>query len=111
MFKLKAFLLILAGQVVYILGSTLSGFALGIWLYQTTGSASNFALTALCSVLPRLLVSPLAGGLVGELDALDIGDPGIRHLHRHHHLVHLGRPERLETTVHSTANAHGERTR
>jgi len=78
-FKLKAFLLILAGQVVSILGSTLSGFALGIWLYQTTGSASNFALTALCSVLPRLLVSPLAGGLVDRYSRkwmMALGDSG-----------------------------------
>ena len=56
MFKLKAFLIIWAGQVISLLGSALSGFALGIWLYQTTGSASYFALTALCSVLPQLLV-------------------------------------------------------
>ena len=79
MFKLKAFLLIWAGQVVSILGSTLSGFALGIWLYQTTGSASNFALTALCSVLPRLLVSPLAGGLVDRYSRkwmMALGDSG-----------------------------------
>jgi DHA3 family macrolide efflux protein-like MFS transporter len=64
MIKLRAFLFIWAGQVVSMLGSSLSGFCLGIWLYQTTGSASNFALTALCSVLPQMLVSPLAGGLV-----------------------------------------------
>jgi MFS transporter, DHA3 family, macrolide efflux protein len=79
MIKLKAFLLIWAGQVVSILGSTLSGFALGIWLYQTTGSASNFAVTALCSVLPRMLVSPLAGGLVDRYSRkwmMALGDSG-----------------------------------
>ncbi len=79
MFKLKAFLLIWAGQVISLLGSTLSGFALGIWLYQTTGSASNFALTALCSVLPRMLVSPLAGGLVDRYSRkwmMVLGDSG-----------------------------------
>lgn len=60
---LKGFVVIWAGQVVSILGSSLSGFALGVWLYQQTGSSSNFALVALCTVLPQLLVSPLAGGL------------------------------------------------
>lgn len=55
------FILVWAGQVVSVLGSNLSAFALGIWLYQRTGSASNFALVAICTVLPQLLLSPLAG--------------------------------------------------
>jgi len=52
------------GQVVSLFGSGLTGFALGVWLYQQTGSASNFALVALCSALPQLILSPLAGVLV-----------------------------------------------
>jgi predicted MFS family arabinose efflux permease len=52
------------GQIISLFGSGLTGFALGVWLYQRTGSASNFALVALCSALPQLLVSPLAGVLV-----------------------------------------------
>ena len=64
MFRKTAFLPIWAGQVVSILGSSLSEFALGIWLYQRTGSASNFALVAVCTALPLLLFSPLAGVLV-----------------------------------------------
>lgn len=64
MYKNVSFVVIWAGQVVSIFGSALSEFALGVWLYQQTGSASNFALVALCTVLPQLLVSPLAGVLV-----------------------------------------------
>jgi MFS family permease len=56
-----SFLVVWAGQVVSVFGSNLSGFALGVWLYQRTGSASNFAFVALCTVLPQLLLSPLAG--------------------------------------------------
>lgn len=55
------FILVWAGQVVSVFGSNLSSFALGIWLYQHTGSASNFAYVAVCTVLPRLLLSSLAG--------------------------------------------------
>lgn len=55
------FLVVWAGQVVSVFGSNLSSFALGVWLYQRTGSASNFALVALCTVLPQVLLSPLAG--------------------------------------------------
>jgi DHA3 family macrolide efflux protein-like MFS transporter len=43
----KSFFLIWGGQVVSILGSSLSWFALGVWLYQKTGSASQFALVEL----------------------------------------------------------------
>jgi MFS transporter, DHA3 family, macrolide efflux protein len=79
MLNWRSFLWIWGGQVVSILGSNLSGFALGIWLYQTTGSASNFALVALCTVLPQLLVSPLAGGLVDRYPRrwmMAVGDSG-----------------------------------
>ena len=74
-----SFLWIWAGQVVSIFGSNLSGFALGVWLYQVTGSASNFALVALCTVLPQLLVSPLAGALVDRYPRrwmMALGDSG-----------------------------------
>lgn len=60
----KPFFLVWAGQVVSILGSSLSWFALGVWIYQKTGSASQFALVALCTALPQMLVSPFAGVLV-----------------------------------------------
>ncbi len=79
MLKWRSFLWIWGGQVISILGSNLSGFALGVWLYQTTGSASNFALVALCTVLPQLLVSPLAGGLVDRYPRrwmMVLGDSG-----------------------------------
>ncbi len=60
----KPFLLVWAGQVVSILGSSLSWFALGVWIYQKTGSASQFAWVALCTALPQMLVSPFAGVIV-----------------------------------------------
>ncbi len=58
------FIVVWAGQTVSVFGSSLSGFALGVWLYQRTGSASNFAFVAMCTVLPQILLSPLAGVLV-----------------------------------------------
>lgn len=64
----RSFLTVWAGQALSLLGSGLTGFALGVWLYQRTGSASNFALVALCSVLPQMLLSPLAGVLVDRFN-------------------------------------------
>src|SRR5512139_373075 len=54
-------MLVWAGQIVSLFGSGLTGFTLGVWLYQQTGSASNFALVALCTALPQMVLSPLAG--------------------------------------------------
>ena len=56
------------GQLVSVLGSNLSAFALGLWLYDQTGSATPFALVALATALPRLLLSPLAGVAADRYD-------------------------------------------
>lgn len=58
------FLLIWLGQIVSLLGSSLSEFALGVWVYQSTGSITQFALISVCIHLPNLLISPLAGAIV-----------------------------------------------
>jgi len=60
---MKAFLLIWFGQVVSLTGSGLTSFALGVWVYQQTGSATQFALISLFSTLPGIPVSPFAGVL------------------------------------------------
>src|SRR6185369_5460538 len=62
------FILIWAGQLVSLLGSHLSGFAIGIWVYQRSRSVTLFALTALLAELPGLLLSPFAGALVDRWD-------------------------------------------
>lgn len=61
---MRIFLLIWFGQVVSLLGSKLTEFALGVWVYQKTGSLSQFALVVLLIYLPNTLVSPVVGGLV-----------------------------------------------
>lgn len=61
---LRAFQLIWLGQLVSLIGSAITDFAVGIWVYQQTGSVMRFALIALSTVLPRLLIAPLAGVIV-----------------------------------------------
>lgn len=61
---MKAFYTIWGGELVSMVGSAISDFALGIWVYQTTGSVLQFALISLAFVVPRLLFSPLAGVMV-----------------------------------------------
>jgi DHA3 family macrolide efflux protein-like MFS transporter len=60
---MRTFLLIWAGQLFSILGSGLTSFALGVWIYEQTGQATTFALVALFASLPSLLILPLAGSL------------------------------------------------
>ncbi len=65
---MKTFTLIWTGQLVSLIGSGLTSFALGVWVYQTTGSATQYALIPLFFTLPNLLLSPLAGALVDRWD-------------------------------------------
>jgi MFS transporter, DHA3 family, macrolide efflux protein len=62
--SMKTFIFIWIGQVVSLLGSSLTGFALGIWVYQNTKSVTLYALVLLSSVLPPIIFSPLIGALV-----------------------------------------------
>jgi MFS transporter, DHA3 family, macrolide efflux protein len=65
---LRTFLVVWLGQVVSLLGSGLTGFALGVRVYQETGSVTRFALIAFFASLPGLLISPLAGALIDRWD-------------------------------------------
>lgn len=76
---LRVFLAIWFGQFVSVIGSGLSAFALGVWVYQATGSATGFALISLCSSLPAIVASPFSGMLVDHWDrrsAMILADAG-----------------------------------
>jgi MFS transporter, DHA3 family, macrolide efflux protein len=66
--SLRAFGLMWFGQLISLVGSGLTRFALGVWVYQRTGSATDFALITLCAFLPGLLAAPFAGALVDRSD-------------------------------------------
>lgn len=60
----SAFGLIWFGQLISMLGSGLTSFALGVWVYQTTGEVTQYALIAFFTVVPTLLLSTISGALV-----------------------------------------------
>ena len=64
----KLFLLIWLGSFISEIGSGMTSFALGIYIYQLTGQVSGSALVTLCAFLPGLLISPLAGTLADRHD-------------------------------------------
>ena len=61
---LRAFLIIWIAQLVSLVGSQLTGFALGVWVYDQTRSVLMLALTQIAMGAPFVLLSPLAGVLV-----------------------------------------------
>ncbi len=61
---MRGFIVVWIGQVMSLLGTAMSGFALTIWAYEKTGTATALALVAFFFVTPMLIISPVAGALV-----------------------------------------------
>ena len=51
------------GQVVSLLGTGMTQFALTIWAWQVTGQATALALVGFFGYFPRIILTPLAGAL------------------------------------------------
>ena len=66
--ELKPFLILWSTQSLSQLGSAMTGFALTLWLYETTGSALQTALLSICSYTPYVLMSIFAGALSDRWD-------------------------------------------
>lgn len=70
---------VLLGQSLSALGAGLTSFALAVWAYERTSSATQFAVIAACGILPGLVLSPFAGALIDRLPlrtALLVGHGG-----------------------------------
>jgi MFS family permease len=65
---MRAFLAIWFGQFISAIGSSLGAFAMGVWVYQKTHSATRFALVSFVGTAAMLLLSPLAGALADRWD-------------------------------------------
>jgi MFS family permease len=63
-FAAPGFYLIWFGQLVSLVGSGMTSFALSLWVYQQSGSITQFALINVFAILPHLLLSPLAGAVI-----------------------------------------------
>jgi len=68
LFELKDFLILWSTQSVSQLGSSITGFALTLWLYEKTGSSLSTAALAICSYAPYVLMSIFAGALTDRFD-------------------------------------------
>lgn len=64
----KTFQLLLLGQFISMIGSGLTRFGLSVWVYQHSGSATQFTLTSLAAILPFMALTPVAGVLVDRFN-------------------------------------------
>lgn len=75
----RTFLIVWSGQVVSLVGSSLTWFGISIWVFLETGSVTQLSIVLLASQLPRILLSPVAGTFVDRWDrrwAMILSDAG-----------------------------------
>ena len=58
------FSVVWVGQIISLLGTSMTGFAMTIWAYEKTNAATALALVGFFFVAPMLIASPFAGALV-----------------------------------------------
>lgn len=61
---MAAFLVIWLGQLISVLATNMTGFALTIWAYEETGQATALALVQVFFITPFLIMAPFAGVMV-----------------------------------------------
>jgi predicted MFS family arabinose efflux permease len=66
--RFRTFVVVWFGQLVSLVGSSLTWFGLSVWVFLETGSVTDLSLMLLASNLPRVLLSPVAGALVDRWD-------------------------------------------
>lgn len=68
LYELKDFLILWSTQSVSQLGSSITAFALTLWLYEKTGSSLSTAALTICSYTPYVLMSIFSGVLTDRFD-------------------------------------------
>jgi MFS family permease len=64
----RTFFIVWFGQLVSLVGTSLTGFGLSIFIFQETGSVTQLAAVLFAGLVPRLIVGPFAGALVDRWD-------------------------------------------
>jgi MFS transporter, DHA3 family, macrolide efflux protein len=65
---MTGFTVVWVGQLVSMLGSGMTSFAITIWAWQESGQATVLALVGLSTFGPSVLLSPIAGALIDRFD-------------------------------------------
>jgi MFS family permease len=62
-----AFTVAWAGQFVSLVGSGMTTFALGLWVFQSRGAVTDYALLGACAIAPRVLLAPVVARVVDSV--------------------------------------------
>lgn len=68
----KDFLFLMMGKLISLLGSNIQSFALSLYVLKITGSATKFASVLGIAIIPRLVLSPIAGVIADWFDRKQI---------------------------------------
>lgn len=68
LFELRDFLILWSTQSISQLGSSITAFALTLWLYEKTGSSLSTAALTICNYAPYVLMSIFAGALTDRFN-------------------------------------------
>lgn len=66
--ELRDFYILWSTQSISQLGSSITAFALTLWLYEQTGSSLGTAMLTICSYAPYVIISIFAGALTDRFD-------------------------------------------
>ena len=70
--QLKNFYLFQCGQAVSQLGSKITSYGLILWTYDNSKSVLSIALLTICTLMPSILLSFLAGSISDKWDKIFI---------------------------------------
>jgi hypothetical protein len=60
---LRTFVLVALGQFISLIGTGLTTFGMGLWVYQHTQSVTLFAAASVAAIVPAVVVVPFAGAI------------------------------------------------
>ncbi len=67
-YSLRSFTILLIAQSISMFGTSITGFALGVWVFKEVGSVTIYAMIALANAIPLVLLSPIAGAFVDRMN-------------------------------------------
>ncbi|MGB7605977.1 MAG: MFS transporter, partial [Lutisporaceae bacterium] len=66
--SMSLFMMVAIVQIISEIGTILSTFGSGIWVYQQTNALSQFAMMLLFRIVPTILILPISGAIVDRFD-------------------------------------------
>ena len=64
----RIFMLMWLGQLLSWIGTHLTGFGLGVTIFEQSGATTHYALISFATIMPETLLSPVAGTLADRFD-------------------------------------------